>query len=131
MDFSSTNEEEKTKINVNGSDDPHYRYKMEPIETNTIAKNGGTTIIVNSEYIAKDIYRTVKNLKTCFSKGLGSKVDIIDGQLNIPGNHKVLVLQDILQKYIRINVLCEKCFNPETLPYKKYYKCQACGCVTK
>ena len=134
MDFTSENDEvnDMTLINVNGSNDPHYRYKMQPIRTDRIAKNGGTTIITNAGAIAPDIYRELSDLKSCFAKGLGSKVDVVENTLHIPGDHSAEILQNILQKYINNKVLCEKCGNPETLPHKKKsYKCQACGHVCK
>lgn len=134
MDFTTnTNDEvDLILINVNGSNDPHYRYKMQPIMTDRIAKNGGTTIISNASAIAHDIYRELPDLKSCFAKGLGSKVDIVENTLHIPGDHDVEILQGILQKYINNKVLCEKCGNPETLPHKKKsYKCQACGHICK
>ena len=34
-------------LNINGSSDPSYRYKMPPIQSTIIKSNGGDTIINN------------------------------------------------------------------------------------
>jgi translation initiation factor 5 len=126
MNFMTT--EHLNYLNVNGSDDPHYRYKMPPIITFCIAKNGGTTIISNTKEIASAIYREPSDLASCFSKALGTKVNRNeDNNLIITGKHACIDLQCILFKYIKQYVLCEKCGSPETVPYRKIRKCQACG----
>ena len=131
MDFTSratrTNE---GLINVDGSEDPCYRYKMQSITTSYIAKNGGTTIIDNAKPIAHDIYRELADLRSCFSKGIAGRVQIINETLSIPGRHTETDLQQILAKYISTDVLCETCGSPETPLWKKRKrKCRACGHV--
>jgi len=135
MDFSSKSSSSSSlslslTINLNGSSDPSYRYKMEPLKVTYIAKNGGTTIINNAKQISKDIYRAISDLKSCFAKGTAGSVHIIDDTLSITGDHKVSELQLILMNYIKLNVMCKGCGNPETVLWKKRKrKCQACGKV--
>lgn len=74
-------------INVDGSEDPYYRYKMPPLKVSSISMNGGTTVIVNAENVAKAIYRTAHDLQKCFSRGLACRVTIKNLELHIPGAH--------------------------------------------
>lgn len=130
MDFTNTELSTNTDtryLNVNGCNDPHYRYKMAPIDIKTISKNGGTTALVNALQITQDIYRELPDLKSCFSKALGCKVTIVNDQLYIAGRHSVNALQDLLHTYIINNVLCPRCKNPETTGKNNKRKCQACG----
>ena len=116
-------------LNVNGTDDPFYRYKMPALKLEYRAKNGGTTVIANAGKVAQAIYREQTDLKKCFSKGLSTSVDVMDGCLVLPGQYEQAKLQEVLMKYIKRDVLCAKCKNPETVPYKGKGKrrCQACG----
>lgn len=115
-------------ININGTDDPYYRYKMPKLEITIISKKGGTTQVDNGLQVAESIYRTLPDLTSYYSKSMGARVKVENGMMMIPGIHEQQHLQTLLFKYINANVLCEKCGNPETLPYKKQKrKCQACG----
>lgn len=134
MDFCETESSaaaDAAQLNVNGSDDPHYRYKMPSLEVTILSKFGGTTSVTNADTVASAIYRELSDLSSCFSKSLGTraKVQKSDGTIEIPGKHDVQVLQEHLQKYILTNVLCQKCGSPETLSHKKKRKCQACGAL--
>lgn len=100
-------------INVDGSTDSFYRYKMPPLKIRYQAKNGGTTIIINADKVAHAIYREIVDLKKCFTKGISASVEVADGTLLLPGQHGQDKLQDILMKYIIREVLCTKCKNPE------------------
>jgi len=119
------------EMNVNGSDDVYYRYKMPALDVKYQAKNGGTTAVVNTGDVAKAIYRDVADLKRCFSKRMASNIKILDGRLHIPGHHTSGKLQEILMEYIKSEVLCQKCGNPETVVYgsKGKRRCQACGFI--
>ena len=135
MDFTSTSnglgagsDPESGLININGSTDPCYRYKMHPIQVSYISESGGTTVIDNGEQVAQEIYRELSDLKTAMARGLGSRVSVRDGRILLPGNYTAVSLQKILAQYIQDNVLCERCGNPETLPGKRSRKkCNACG----
>lgn len=114
-------------VNVNGSNDPCYRYKMHLLATKYIAKNGGTTIIENAEQVARDIYRDLSDLKSCMAKGIGGRVQIEGNTLAVQGRWTQEELQQLLTRYIQAHVLCSKCGNPETVLVKKKRRCQACG----
>lgn len=132
MDFTQTDASSHLTnldlINVNGSTDPCYRYKMHPIQVTYVAENGGSTVIDNAAQIAKEIYREISDLKSCYAKGMASRVTIRDNRLLIRGRFDAIQLNEVLCAYIIDNVLCEKCDNPETPIWKKNKrKCQACG----
>lgn len=132
MDFCETESPvDIEQLNVNGSDDLHYRYKMPPLKVVVLGKSGGTTCVTNANTVASAIYREITDLSSCFSKSLGTraKAQKSDGTVEIPGKHDAQILQEYLQKYIMSNVLCDKCGSPETLPYKKKRKCHACGAL--
>lgn len=134
MDFASatlTSSLDTDMVNVNGSDDPFYRYKMQMIRVTYISVNGGTTVIDNAHRVAGDIYRDLPDLKSCFAKGLSGRVTVKDNKLYIPGRHIASELQRILTVYIDANVLCVRCGNPETVKHRKRErKCQACGKIS-
>lgn len=115
-------------INVNGCDDPYYRYKMEKLYVITNDAKGGTTIIRNCQTVAEAIYRKISDLKTFYSKNLGLNARVKNGELHIPGRFKEEVLQKALQTYIDSDVLCKKCKCPETHREDKgALRCHACG----
>lgn len=127
MDF-ATSESEQPMLNVNGSDDPHYRYKMPPLETTIINCKGGLTLITNIDKVCTSIFRVAVDLKKFYSKSLGLTAQLVDEGLQIPGRFDTTVLQEKLQRYINKVVLCSKCKCPETLPVKKNkLRCAACG----
>jgi translation initiation factor 5 len=131
MDFK---DDDDNLINVNGCDDPYYRYKMPRLHVEHISKQGGNTVITNAQVVSVSIYRELRDLKSYFSKTLGAKVSagVLDGSLVLRGTKSAKDLQALLQKYISKDVLCQSCGNPETVrqPSKRpCRKCQACGVV--
>lgn len=132
MDFTtsstSATSAANARINVNGSSDSCYRYKMEPLRTTITNAKGGTTIVENAKQVAHDIYRELPDLKSWFAKSLSTRVSVDNGRIIISGRYTEQQLQKSLQIYISKNVLCHKCGNPETPTVKKRTrKCQACG----
>jgi len=113
--------------------DPFYRYQRSIIQSETNSKNGGTTILTNLDKIAKDIYRTTDDLIKVLKKQLATSIQFKNNCIIIKGYHKAEVLDNIIEDYIKNNVLCELCGNPETLPIGKNqkYQCQACGNIRR
>eukprot|EP01125_Pyxidicula_operculata_P003122 TRINITY_DN1337_c0_g1_i1.p1 TRINITY_DN1337_c0_g1~~TRINITY_DN1337_c0_g1_i1.p1 ORF type:complete len:327 (+),score=46.32 TRINITY_DN1337_c0_g1_i1:24-1004(+) len=114
--------------------DDHYRYKRHEL----ILKVEGRgkmikTIIENLSVVAKDLERPAVDIMKYFGFSLSSPVQI-DGKndkFSIGGNRDLKELNDILDKYIDIYVLCQVCGNPETIMAvgKRNIKlnCRACG----
>lgn len=126
MDFTqlgtSANNNENM-INVNGSDDPYYRYKMPAIKTESIHKKGGLTRWTNVREVSTAIYREPDQVKKYLSKKLGMPCVVEPaGAITFRGNVEQTVLQEHLMKYIKAEVLCKGCGSPETVNGR----CQAC-----
>jgi translation initiation factor 2 beta subunit (eIF-2beta)/eIF-5 len=126
IEFKDDNNE-GNMINVNGCNDPYYRYKMEPLYVIHTEAKGGTTIIRNLHCVSEAIYRKPVDLKSYYSKHLGLTARIKNSELHMPGKFTKEALQQSLQQYINHNVLCPKCGSPETREQAKDYICQACG----
>lgn len=110
-------------LNVNGTDDPDYRYKMPEVKINIIAKKGGMTVFENCQDIASAIYRNTTDIKKYLSKRLGNPIKAKDGQLLITGKVNQSVIQSYIYDFIKDVVLCVQCGSPETVENR----CQACG----
>ena len=122
------------QLNINGTDDPFYRYKMPRIETR---ENAGRkrTYWKNLEIISEKIARDRGFVSKFFNKKLSTSVNWKqkDDELEIGGIYKVSDLQSTLQEMINNYVLCKDCGNPETKLRLKSdgkrmsMKCAACG----
>lgn len=109
------------------SDDPFYRYKRHILVVTETSKYGGTTIVTNADVVAKEIYRTLDDLKFLFTKTLGTSVVKKDQGLSLRGKYSQQALEVVLENYIMNGVLCHVCGNPETVKEGKNYRCNACG----
>jgi len=118
-------------ININGSNDNFYRYKMEKIKViNKGNGNGLLTTITNLEKIAKSINTPYEVLCKYITIIIGSSYD--DKKKTFTGNHSNDKIQKILFDYIGNFVICKKCNIPE-LTYQLINNneiqsiCSACG----
>ena len=118
--------------------DPHYRYKMPPLEVVMDARSKQRkTHLPNAALVAKSIFRpeawlvkylALRNSTDSSTSGSSS------GAAYISGHHSAEDLQQQTFSFIREYVLC-KCGSPETLLYvegKKKHKvsrlrCHSCG----
>mmetsp|Transcript_49 Transcript_49/g.136 ORF Transcript_49/g.136 Transcript_49/m.136 type:complete len:277 (-) Transcript_49:108-938(-) len=108
----------KNVVNMNGSDDPFYRYTMPAVQT----KVEGTTkmiktILTNIDDLSASIARPVDYIVTYFGQELSanSKVDTKTQKAYVTGHMKLEDLQAACFKFIREHVLCKHCGNPETI----------------
>eukprot|EP00924_Labyrinthula_sp_SR-Ha-C_P009981 snap_masked-scaffold_21-processed-gene-5.60-mRNA-1 protein AED:0.14 eAED:0.42 QI:0/-1/0/1/-1/1/1/0/393 len=125
-------------INVNGSDDPSYRYKMPRLISKVEGRgNGVKTVIVNASDIANALKRSTAQVTKFFGCELGamSKYTESEDKALVNGSFDTKVLQESLTIYIEKFVLCPSCNNPETVQEIKgkkksavlYLDCKACG----
>ncbi len=126
-------------ININGKDDPFYRYVVKKIK---IKQETGKTIIVNNDIISKQTGRPEDWIVTYLGQSLGVSSNIDKKNQNkcsLTGKHEEKVLQEKYFDFVKKYVLCGKCGNPETTPFiigkKKNQSielsCRSCGENTK
>lgn len=117
-------------ININGSDDPYYRYKMDTI----IILHGGQgnglfTIINNVDKISNSINTPSEILIKYLSCHLNSNYN--DKKKSFTGHHSYDFINTGLFNYINSFVICTDCSIPElfySLNKKTVNsKCSACG----
>jgi translation initiation factor 2 beta subunit (eIF-2beta)/eIF-5 len=118
------------------SDEPtdlFYRYMMPCLQIKHIKKNGGTTVVVNIEDVAKSLNVPPIPLLAFFSSSLGVKLSS-----NVLGGlQSKEILQVMLSELIDEFILCNKCGYPELdfschgkkiKKCKLIAKCRCCGC---
>mmetsp|Transcript_23333 Transcript_23333/g.55134 ORF Transcript_23333/g.55134 Transcript_23333/m.55134 type:complete len:431 (+) Transcript_23333:480-1772(+) len=123
-------------LNIGGSKDPAYRYKMPKLVSKIEGRgNGIKTVVVNCVDIAKSLNR----LPTTVIKFLGvemgaqSRFEADSERAIVNGAFEADELQDTLAIFIDKFVLCPVCKLPETVLSVKlssgtiWHKCQACG----
>lgn len=119
-----------SKVNIpKSNNDPCFRYKRDEIKIQIQNNNGGVTKLLNIEAIASTLNSNVKDILSYFKKKLS--VTIIEKDFIIKKVETVNKLEEILEEYIKINILCPQCANPEfTEEINKKSKikiCKACG----
>lgn len=124
-----------TSVNIGGGDDEFNRYKMPPVMGKVEGRgNGIKTRIVNCVEVGRAIHRPPGYVCKFFGCELGAQTKIDDnaGNYIVNGSFQQEVLQEVLQKFIEMFVLCSNCTLPETdLKIRKNgditQKCNACG----
>ena len=121
-----------SKVNIpKSNNDPCFRYRRDEIKIQIINNNGGVTKLLNIETIASTLNSSVKDILSYFKKKLN--VTIIEKDLIIKKVETVNKLEELLEEYIKINILCPQCVNPEfteQMNKKTNNKiCKACGFI--
>ena len=121
-------------ININLSDDPFYRYKMEKVNiTNKGCGNGLLTVINNLDNISKSINTPPEILSKYIATSVGSNYN--EKKKTINGCHTQDKIQEAIYNYINDFVICNNCNIPElnfTLSSNILEsKCSACGSINK
>jgi len=127
------------ELNIGGiADDEFFRYKMPPLQAKVEGRgNGIKTRIVNCAQVAKALKRPPGYVCKFFGCELGAQTRINEdtGEYIVNGAHTVETLSGVLQKFIKMFVLCRSCNLPETdlkVNVKSHSikaKCTACGNV--
>jgi Translation initiation factor 2, beta subunit (eIF-2beta)/eIF-5 N-terminal domain len=127
-------------VNIDGSADPGYRYKMPPpdVRIDKVGKSGHT-ILANAADIAKCLQRPPQYLAKFMGLGVGalSAYDPPQGSIDLRGAFSAQVVQELVRTFVRSWVLCGRCGLPETSvlvsPGKRHsviFDCKACGART-
>ena len=117
-------------VNVDGSDDPGYRYRMPRAEVG-VERRG--TLLKNCGEIAKALHRPPQYLaKFCgLLLGCHSEFDEEQRAAVIRGEHLPETVHGLVRKFVDGWVLCGRCKLPETRlevgRTKVTFDCKACG----
>jgi len=129
---------EVKRVNMNGSQDPYYRYTMPCIQV----KVEGTTkmiksVLTNIEDVCRAIGRPPDYLVTYLGQEMSanSKIEKETGKAYVTGSFEERKVQELVFKFITETVTCGNCKNPETtcnIEGKKknmvlYLTCKGCG----
>lgn len=131
-------------LNVNGSDDPCYRYTMPAVRVkHEGASKMKKTILVNLAAISEAIGRPMEPLLQHLGHSLSTSCKVEgkgkSARAYVTGHHSQVVLQEQVQVFISSCVLCEHCGNPETTlevagtkkRQRASLKCGSCGGSTE
>lgn len=125
-------------VNMNGSDDPSYRYKMPAL---AVKHEGSSkmkkTVISNLNEVSRAVGRPAEYLLTYLGQSLSaaSKIEKEGAKMYIAGHHDPNIMQKHAITFIQEFVMCKKCSNPETSCMVKGSKknkellldCKSCG----
>ena len=119
-------------MNINASDDFFYRYKMPILDINQYGKgNGKFTNLVNITEVCNAINTPLKILMVYLTQSLGTNYK----ETSLNGHYNKDDLIDLIIKFNKEFILCQKCNIPELKPsiegkkknIKLMYSCSACG----
>eukprot|EP00871_Galdieria_phlegrea_P005244 jgi/Galph1/5720/GphlegSOOS_G4302.1 len=121
--------------NITGGDDLFNRYKMPRLVAKVEGRgNGIKTRLVNCNQVARALHRPPSYVCKFFGCELGAQTKIEEKSdvFIVNGAHEQQVLMEVLQKFIKMFVLCANCNLPETdlvVDKKGNIKqiCAACG----
>jgi putative translation initiation factor aIF-2 beta subunit len=118
-------------LNINGSVDAFYRYKMPALD---LAYQRSKTTIVNIAAVAAALKRPIRFIQKYLSNELGTAAKLESNQLVLGGRYTAAVLKAAVAKFIALIVICQTCCNPETTLIVKRQQvrldCQACGNIS-
>ena len=103
-------------INMNGSDDPFYRYLVKRIK---VKHETGKTVIINNDIISKQTGRPNDWIITYIGQVLGVSASIDKKNQNkcvLTGKNEEHIIQEKYFEFVKKYVLCKHCGNPETIP---------------
>lgn len=103
-------------INMNGSDDPFYRYLVKRIK---VKYETGKSVIINNDIISKQTGRPNDWIITYIGQVLGVSASIDKKNQNkciLTGKHEENIIQEKYFEFVKKYILCKYCGNPETIP---------------
>ena len=100
-----------SKININGSNDTFYRYKMPPLICHVKTSGMAKTTFINIQNVSKSLKVKPQMIINYFSQQLNVKADqkkwFISGN-----NHTKDNINKVFTSFIRQFILCSKCELP-------------------
>mmetsp|Transcript_50163 Transcript_50163/g.93919 ORF Transcript_50163/g.93919 Transcript_50163/m.93919 type:complete len:458 (+) Transcript_50163:92-1465(+) len=128
----------KSGINMDGSSDPFYRYKMPAV----VVKHEGKgkmkkSVIVNIRDVCNSVGRPTDYVMTYLGQKLNAtaKVEKDITSSYVAGHHGLAEVQEQVLNFIQDAVMCRMCHNPETSCHvegskkhqKLFLQCKSCG----
>ena len=123
---------QQQKKNIDGSNDPFYRYKMRQLIAIPVGKGYTCRLeFQNIDQVAKDLHVDVDLILKWFSYDCNMRCSGSSFHPSLRGYCSQEKLSDSLQRFIKMIVLCPKCTLPE-LSYhadgkKIRLQCDSCG----
>ena len=103
-------------VNMNGSDDPFYRYLVKKIK---VKHETGKTVMLNNDIVSKQTGRPNDWIVTYIGQVLGVSINIDKKNQNkctLTGKHEEPIIQEKYFEFVKKYILCRYCGNPETIP---------------
>lgn len=122
-------------LNINGTTDKSYRYKMDKISITQTGRGGNChTILDNLDKICSQINTAPELLLQYIGMVLGCNTKKENGYI-LKGHYTVDKIQETIYQFINFATLCQKCNIPELSPNPIYdsgktsllMSCSACG----
>jgi translation initiation factor 2 subunit 2 len=92
---------------------------------------GRATVLRNFDEILQKLRRDADHVATYFLREIGTAGDYEGGRLTFQGNIAPKIVQERLNEYCRVYVICSECGRPDTHLEKDerttVLKCEACG----
>ena len=123
-------------VNINGSNDPFYRYKMHQMLIQVIGSGKMIkTHILNIDEVTKDLNIKPGIILTFFKNEFNTTYDYkIDKKLcYIVGNYDIEEWNNKFKKFLEVFIICQKCSIPELDLdfYKLEGQCRGCGKINQ
>jgi translation initiation factor 5 len=124
-------------INIDGSEDPFYRYKMRQLYFQVVGRGKMIkTVLLNVDDVAKDLKIPPQYMTAYLGYEIGAKTKYDSKKpdrerASVSGEYESAQLSTIVKKFIQDMILCEYCKLPEvTLTVKDgsiVNTCRSCG----
>jgi len=130
---------EARKVNIDGSDDMFYRYKVHQLIIQVVGKGKMIkTMLINNDEVARGLHLNPEYIPAYMGYEIGAQFKYENKKpenqrAHISGEYTSNVLSDVLKKLIKEWILCKSCNAPElkmsceTKKKTVFLTCSACG----
>lgn len=130
---------ESKRVNIDGGDDPFYRYKVPQLQIQVVGKGKMIkTMLLNSEEVSQALHLMPEYIPAYLGYDIGAQFKYESKKpererAHISGEYTSQEISDVMAKMVKEVVLCPSCGLPElimTCESKKkviYIKCDSCG----
>lgn len=116
------------KVNIDGSDDMFYRYKMLQLEIKHIGKGKMLkTVFQNIGKVAETLHTRPEFIVAFTGYELSANFSDKSDELSVSGHLNIQILSKIVEKFIKTFIMCQKCKLPELEFDLVKLTCHSCG----